>query len=37
MLDTLEEKVATNQGELPQYYIEGLHEAIIDPEEWEAV
>ncbi len=37
MLDTLEEKVATNQGELPQYYIEGHHEAIIDPEEWEAV
>ena len=37
MLDTLEEKVATNQGELPQYYIEGHHEAIIDPEEWETV
>ncbi|MFZ3578056.1 recombinase family protein [Virgibacillus sp. DJP39] len=37
MLDTVEEKVATNQGELPQYYIEGHHEATIDPEEWEAV
>ncbi|MFZ3591846.1 recombinase family protein [Bacillus sp. DJP31] len=37
MLDTLEEKVATNQGELPQYYIDGHHEAIIDAEEWEAV
>jgi len=37
MLDTLEEKVATSQGELPQYYIEGHHEAIIAPEEWEAV
>ncbi|MED1601759.1 recombinase family protein [Alkalihalophilus marmarensis] len=36
-LDTLEEKIATNQGELPQYYIEGHHEAIIEPKEWEAV
>ncbi|WP_264807266.1 recombinase family protein [Cytobacillus sp. NCCP-133] len=36
-LDTLEEKTATNQGELPQYYIEGHHESIIDPEDWEKV
>lgn len=26
-----------NEGEVPQYYIEESHEAIIDPEEWEAV
>ncbi|WP_176371488.1 recombinase family protein [Litchfieldia alkalitelluris] len=36
-VDTLEEKSATNQGELPQYYIEGHHEAIIDPKEWDDV
>jgi hypothetical protein len=36
-VDTLEDKVATNQGELPQYYIEGHHEAIIDPKEWDDV
>ncbi len=37
MVDILEEKVAINQGELPQYYIEGHHEAIIDPKEWDDV
>ena len=26
-----------NEGEVPQYYIENSHEAIIDPMEWEAV
>lgn len=26
-----------NEGEVPQYYIENSHEAIIDPEEWDAV
>ena len=36
-VDTLEEKTAPNEGELPQYYIEGHHEPIIDPEEWENV
>lgn len=36
-VNTLEEKTAPNEGELPQYYIEGHHEPIIDPEEWEKV
>ncbi|MGQ4668110.1 recombinase family protein [Metabacillus halosaccharovorans] len=36
-VDTLEEKTAPNEGELPQYYIEGHHEPIIDPDEWEKV
>lgn len=26
-----------NEGEVPQYYIEQSHEAIIDPIEWQAV
>ena len=26
-----------NEGEVPQYYVEHSHEAIIDPEEWERV
>lgn len=26
-----------NEGEVPQYYIENSHEAIIDPMEWDAV
>lgn len=26
-----------NEGEVPRYYIEKSHEAIIDPEEWDAV
>ena len=26
-----------NEGEIPQYYVEHSHEAIIDPEEWDAV
>lgn len=26
-----------NEGEVPQYYIENSHKAIIDPMEWEAV
>lgn len=27
----------TNEGEVPQYYVENSYEAIIQPEEWEAV
>ena len=27
----------TNQGEVPQYYVENNHEAIIDPETFEMV
>ena len=26
-----------NEGEVPQYYVEHSHEAIIIPEEWDAV
>lgn len=26
-----------NEGEVPQYYVENSHEAIIAPDEWEAV
>ena len=35
--DFLTKKRKVNEGEVPQYYIEESHEAIIDPEEWEAV
>lgn len=28
-VDTLEDKTAPNEGELPQYYIEGHHEATL--------
>lgn len=27
----------TNEGEIPQYYVSGNHEAIIEPEVWELV
>ena len=36
-VDFLEKKTKVNEGEVPQYYVEGSHEAIIDPEEWEMV
>ena len=36
-VDFLEHKVKKNTGEIPQYYVEGNHPAIIDPNEWEAV
>ena len=35
--DFLTKKRKVNEGEVPQYYIEHSHEAIIDPEEWDAV
>lgn len=35
--DFLTKKRKINEGEVPQYYIEHSHEAIIDPDEWEAV
>ena len=35
--DFLTKKQKINEGEVPQYYIEYSHEAIIDPPEWEAV
>ena len=35
--DFLTKKRKVNEGEVPQYYIENSHEAIIDPLEWDAV
>ena len=35
--DFLTKKRKVNEGEVPQYYIEHSHEAIIDPLEWDAV
>jgi len=36
-VDFLEKKMKVNEGEVPQYYIEHSHEAIIDPIEHERV
>ena len=36
-VDFLTKKTKKNEGELPQYYVEGSHPAIIPPVEWEAV
>lgn len=36
-VDFLEKKMKTNEGEVPQYYVENSHEAIIEPIEWEMV
>ena len=36
-VDFLQKKMKVNEGEVPQYYVEHSHEAIIDPEEWERV
>ena len=36
-VDFLEKKTKVNEGEVPQYYVEGSHEAIVDSEEWEMV
>ena len=35
--DFLTHKRVMNKGEVPQYYVEGSHPAIIDPAEWEIV
>ncbi len=35
--DYLTKKLKVNSGEIPQYYVEGSHEAIIDADEWELV
>lgn len=32
--DFLTKEVRPNEGEVPQYYVEGHHEAIIDPDTW---
>ena len=34
-VDFLQKKMKVNEGEVPQYYVENSHEAIIDPKEWE--
>lgn len=36
-VDYLSKKMKTNEGEIPQYYVEDSHEAIIPPDEWEKV
>lgn len=36
-VDFLQKKMKVNEGEVPQYYVEGSHPAIIDPEEWDLV
>ena len=36
-VDFLPKKMKVNEGEVPQYYVEHSHEAIIAPEEWERV
>ena len=35
--DFLTKRQEKNHGQLPQYYVKGSHEAIIDPETWELV
>lgn len=35
--DYLTKKMKTNEGEVPQYYVDDSHEAIIPPDEWEKV
>ncbi len=36
-VDFLQKKTKINEGEVPQYYVENSHPAIIDPEEWDRV
>lgn len=36
-IDFLTKKIKTNEGEVPQYYVEGDHEAIIQPEIFDRV
>src|SRR5690554_5238973 len=36
-VDFLDKKIKKNEGEVPQYYVENSHPAIIDPIEWELV
>jgi site-specific DNA recombinase len=36
-VDFLQHKMKENQGEVPQYFIEHSHEAIIPPEDWQLV
>lgn len=36
-VDFLQKKVKANEGEVPQYYVENSHPAIIEPDEWALV
>ena len=36
-VDFLTKKMKVNEGEVPQFYVEGSHPAIIEPEEWDLV
>lgn len=36
-VDFLQKKIKKNNGEIQQYYVEGSHEAIIEPIEWDIV
>lgn len=36
-VDFLEKKMKPNEGEVPQYYVENSHPAIIEPDEWDHV
>ena len=36
-VDFLQKKVKVNEGEIPQYYVEESHPAIVDPAEWDDV
>lgn len=36
-VDFLTKKKKKNEGEVPQYYVENSHPAIVSPEEWQAV
>ncbi len=36
-VDFLQKKMKPNEGEVPQYYVEGSHPAIIEPDEWDHV
>ncbi len=34
-VDFLQKKMKVNEGEVPQYYVENSHPAIIEPLEWD--
>lgn len=36
-VDFLTKKQKVNEGEIPQYYVEGSHEAIVDADDWDIV
>lgn len=36
-VDFLQKRMKVNEGEVPQYYVENSHPAIIEPEEWDLV